>query len=199
VQRPVSELEFRGKAAFMQRTGRYATLFHETWVQPVADPENAVPLVIDRSGDLQDWPRLQGSVRLFLTRFLHLETTLWLNTDGSYLPGDWRMPAPPLGPASLVVIEPAPLEPLDSGLPDYGLGVAEDEAQTNIPAESGPEYPWRHAVALNQSRRMRSTEVHYIDHPLLGLVIKLTPLTEEELQTMAEAEAETRASAAQAP
>ena len=29
---------------------------------------------------------------------------------------------------------------------------------------------------------MRSNEVHYIDHPLLGLVIKITPLSAEALQ-----------------
>lgn len=196
VKRPVAELEFRGKAAFMQRSGRYLTLFHESWIQPVSDRESAIPLVIDRSGDLQDWPRLQGSVRLFVARFLHLETALWLNTDGSYLPGDWRMPAPPLGPASLVVIEPAPPEPLDSSPEDYALNAAGDDPQTAMPVESGPVYPWRHAAALTQSRRMRSTEVHYIDHPLLGLVIKLTPLAEEELQSMAEAE--DQAGAAQA-
>jgi hypothetical protein len=35
---------------------------------------------------------------------------------------------------------------------------------------------------------MRSTEVHYIDHPLLGVVVKLTPLSDEDLQTLAQAE-----------
>ena len=35
---------------------------------------------------------------------------------------------------------------------------------------------------------MRSTEVHYIDHPRLGVVIKITPLTEEDLELMASAE-----------
>ncbi len=35
---------------------------------------------------------------------------------------------------------------------------------------------------------MRSTEVHYIDHPLLGVVVKLTPLTGVELEAMARAE-----------
>jgi len=37
---PHTELEFRGKAAYMARTGRYHTLFHETWVQPMS-AENA--------------------------------------------------------------------------------------------------------------------------------------------------------------
>jgi hypothetical protein len=32
---------------------------------------------------------------------------------------------------------------------------------------------------------MRSSEVHYIDHPLFGLVIKFSPITEEELRAIA--------------
>ncbi len=52
--------------------------------------------------------------------------------------------------------------------------------------EAGPIYPFRHAVPMRQSRRMRSNEVHYLDHPLLGVVIKFTPVTADELAVIAE-------------
>ncbi len=48
-----------------------------------------------------------------------------------------------------------------------------------------PVYPYRHAVLLDQTRRMRSNETHYIDHPLLGVVIKFTPITAEDLAAIA--------------
>jgi hypothetical protein len=41
---------------------------------------------------------------------------------------------------------------------------------------------------MQQKRKMRSKEVHYLDHPLLGVVIKLMPLDEEQLQELADAE-----------
>ena len=49
-----------------------------------------------------------------------------------------------------------------------------------------PDYPWRHAVLLQQTRRMRGGELHYIDHPMFGLLIKVTrhefaPFVETEL------------------
>jgi hypothetical protein len=47
------------------------------------------------------------------------------------------------------------------------------------------QYPYRHAVLLQQKRRMRSEEIHYIDHPLLGIVVTLTPMTPEELEAQA--------------
>ena len=183
VQLPASAREFRGKAAYMERNGPYRILFHEAWWQPVAGQRAALPLVLDRSGDSDSYPSLQGTITLYLSRFLHLETNLWLNTDGSYLPGSWRMPAPPLGPVSLERVEAPLLQPELEEILDFGAAYdpAWDRAEEPIEAEPGPPYPWRHAVLLQQARRMRSNEVHYIDHPLMGLVIKITPLSAEDL------------------
>lgn len=64
--------------------------------------------------------------------------------------------------------------------PNNPEAMAEGEAQ--------PEYPYRHAVLLKQTRRMRSNEVHYIDHPILGVVVKFTPMDPEELDAIAEAQ-----------
>lgn len=195
---PRSELEFHGKAAYMTRTGRYKTLFHESWLQPVAEKSSAVPIIIDHSGDDESWPALQGSVTFYLSRYLHMETNLWLNTTGSYLPPQWSMPPAPLGPKSLIVIQPLEEETIyDPLLPSntQELPSANNE-EVMAEEETGMELPellspWRHAVLLGQERRMRSTEVHYIDHPLLGIIVKISPVTEEELLQRAEAEAST--------
>ncbi|QFU76145.1 hypothetical protein EY643_10995 [Halioglobus maricola] len=203
---PHRQREFHGKSAYMQRTGKYRTLFHESWVQPMQAEGSAVPLVLDASGDIQNWPRLQGTVKLHIARYLHIETNLWLNTSGDYLPGEWRMPAPPLGPASLIVEHPEPSLP-EEPEPYYVNQVSFDEPGTaddpnslsDAAEDLGPVYPWRHAVALQQARRMRSNEVHYIDHPLMGVVIKFTPLDDEELHDMGLAEAEATAAKAAKP
>lgn len=177
---------FNDTASTMARSGRYKILFHETWVQPVAAKREALPLILDRSGDTQQWPPLQGSIKLWLSRYLHLETNLWLNTGGEYLQGDWRMPAPPLGPVAAVdesgaaVIAP-PAEPA----PENDTATVDSTnlywlEQEETPQVLEPRYPYRHAIALQQKRRMRSKEIHYIDHPMLGLIIKLTPLETEE-------------------
>lgn len=207
---PASERTF--PAAYMRRSGRYDPLFHQAWYQPVVEESEALSIVIDHSGDRTSWPRLQGSVKLYLSRYLHIETNLWLNTDGHYLPGQWRMPAPPLGPPSLIVEEPAPPELLTvsgtvpvpapfavEGTPLVAEREVRDFAATTGPAalpdpnqpgeETGPFYPYRHAVLMQQKRRMRSTEIHYLDHPLFGVVVTLTPLTAEELEALARAEA----------
>ncbi len=194
---PASERTF--PASYMRRSGRYDPLFHGAWYQPIREEELALPIVLDRSGDSGDWPRLQGSVKLYLSRYLHIETDLWLNTRGDYLPGQWQMPAPPLGPPSLIVEEPPDEDPdpMAIGWPatgSDGFPVADEIMPTpgapdpqEIGIETGPRYPFRHAVLMQQKRRMRSTEVHYLDHPLIGVVVTLTPLTAEELEELAEA------------
>ncbi|GAB5449966.1 MAG: hypothetical protein Hals2KO_02940 [Halioglobus sp.] len=172
------ELEFRGKAAYMERNGGYRVLFHESWLQPIGQRRHSRALVLDRSGDGGPWPQLQGSIRLHLARYLHLQTNLWLNTPGDYLPGTWRMPPPPRGPASVLDATAPEL----TAAPEFGMDdTSQIASDPNAPGHSaGSDYPYRHAIVMRQTRKMRSSEVHYIDHPKLGLVIKLTPVTWEE-------------------
>lgn len=194
---PASELEFRGAASRMQSSGRYRKLFHEAWTQPIPGRSRALPIVLDHSGDGGPWPELQGSVKLYISRYIYLETNLWLNTSGDYLHSDWQMPAPPLAPPSLVPVDPfsgavqsrvTAASPAPEGLPviaeSMGAPASESEPANNGSGSEpgttrgsqqlGPEYPYRHAVLLNQTRRMRSSEVNYIDHPMFGVVVKVT-------------------------
>ena len=225
IRQPSGDLEFRGKAAYMQRTGKYQILFHESWVQPMSGENDSASIIVDRSGDNQNWPRLQGSVKVYLSRYLHIATDLWLNTVGEYIDADWTMPAPPWSPQSLVLVEPQPASDTLGGnsLPGTGFNVtspypAVDQSsalavEEQVPTDSmtgsaelsgeeaaaeQPIYPWRHAIRLKDRRRMRSNEVHYLDHPLMGVVIKLTPMRDEELESMALAEAQAMAARTEA-
>lgn len=186
---PAAQRLFAGKAAAMQQSGRYRILFHEAWIQPMNAKGQTLPIILDRSGDGAPWPALQGSIKLYLSRYFYLDTNLWLNTQGEYLPGDWSMPAPPLAPPS----KPQPVtvysrpeqpgatsrpEPVRRALAESPGGQVEPEMEVE---ESGePQYPFRHAVLLDQTRRIRSGETVYIDHPLLGVLVTITPLAPAE-------------------
>ncbi len=183
---PPGYRELSDRVAQMQRSGRYSILFHETWVQPVESAETSLPIVLDRSGDSRQWPQLQGTIKPYLARYLQLETNLWLNTAGEYLAGTWRMPPPPLGPRSLVIEEEQVVD-VGSAMQAMPAAAAGVEA-AGMPAIA-PTSPYRHAVLLEQTRRMRSGEIHYIDHPMLGAIIKFTPVTADQLATIAAEEA----------
>jgi hypothetical protein len=213
--------ELSTAARTLSRSGRSRVLFHQSWNQPVAEQGQALPIVLDDSGNNNHWSELQGSVLLYISRYLHIETNLWRNTDGRYLHRQWRMAPAPLGPPAVIIeraalleipegldvadgapvltenvaflsgearITDLPNEALNTDLSDDALikDLADEALNTELSLE--PVYPYRHAVLMQQQKRMRSNEVHYIDHPLLGLVIKITPLTEEDLLIQAELE-----------
>lgn len=189
--------ELNRDAARMRSAG-YDVLMHAAWVQPVAAESDSRAIILDRSGDpdATAWPALQGSVSIHLSRYLHINTRLWLNTRGDYLHPDWRMPQPPRAPASLQLTLPGlddwyarrvdPVRGLDVSRPD-GLVTQAPQPRVDMPDDAAPamadeqddidsDYPWRHAILLEQSRRMRGGELHYIDHPVLGVLVKMTLL-----------------------
>jgi hypothetical protein len=51
------------------------------------------------------------------------------------------------------------------------------QIKTPLPAVVKPalDYNFAHAVVMQQNRKMRSGELHYLDHPLMGVLIKITP------------------------
>lgn len=164
---PASELELGAAVATMRSSGHYRVLFHEAWLQPIPGQSAAVPIVLDRSTEGGAWPELQGTIVLYQTGELIIETNLWRNTGGEYLPGTWRMPPPPRGPGP-------------------GAMGGTQEQREAIPAMQGivgqigdagaDDYSYRHAVLLQQTRRVRPGQVYYIDHPMLGVAVKITSL-----------------------
>ncbi|WP_439107074.1 CsiV family protein [Congregibacter sp.] len=204
-------LEFRAQARSLRRQGNRIA-FHGSWWAQLNEANETPALIMDRSGDIDslDWPALQGSLQVYRSRYLHIALDLWLNTLGEYLPEAWQIDPPPLSPSSLVVKtlggrEMNPWAPVnDSALLDTATDplLAQSPAssdpeppQLEIPVEEesiGPEYPWRHAIVHRQTRRMRSGEIHYLDHPVVGVIIKVTPMSEEALPLLPPEEREFR-------
>lgn len=242
------QLEFLAQARTLRGRGQ-RVLFHGAWWARLREGGSPPPLVVDRAADpdTDAWPELQGSIRLYRSRYLHIELDLWLNTPGSYLPPGWRMEPAPLPEPSLrrVALDGRPLDPRnpppaldagpdaalpgtgepprspggrDGGLSSAGGGLSAGGGGLSVaggglsvggarlsargggraagidtslaeaapagdenPAAAGPPWPWKHAIVHRQARRMRSNEVHYLDHPVIGVVVKVRPVSEDLL------------------
>ncbi len=102
-------------------------------------------------------PNLQGTIRLHLSRYLHLSFDL-----------DYTVPAP-AGTTSA----PAPT-------PAMPANVAADTSQP-LPAVAGnlsvKPQPNKVVFILNEQRRVRSGELNYFDHPAFGILALVTPYT----------------------
>ncbi len=178
----------------MNRSGQYRVLFHEAWRQPVTELDNSPALLIQGGDTFDNHTELEGSITLSVSRYLHLHTRLWFTEfEPNYgqPPGAW--PELPRRPNDS---QPELDEPTENNwsTPSWGdewqnpTGNAWDmslNTTSSLPDFLGDDYVPRRIVSMNQQRRMRSEELHYLDHPIIGLLIRITPyerpgLSEEE-------------------
>jgi hypothetical protein len=142
-------------------------LFHKSWWQPfIRDDEQAPIGILIRAGhQFGEHYELEGSVSFSLGRYLHLHTNLWWTdfSEKAQNPqsSNWFWQTPDGETAN-----PWPALP---PLPE----LAPEETDK-------PVYVIERIVTFRQSRRMRSEEVHYIDHPELGILVRLIPYKAEE-------------------
>ena len=142
-------LSLRTAATRMRRSGDYAVMHHGRWLQAVPPRDDAAPLLIQIGAQMPDAGfELEGSVSVTLGRFLHFAAQVWLRQA----PPD-RLAAPNL----------AGDEPI--GRSDSAPVGAE-----------GPKMAPAGYVLLSESRRMRPGELHYLDHPWLGILVRIEPV-----------------------
>jgi len=146
---PKSTHRLGGHNYTLRKSEDYKVLFHQAWQQPVTSKKHAASIIISGGERLGEHKELEGSITLSVSRYLHLQTNLWLSS----LAGANQSGAE----------ESWPL------LPNPASEDRFDQALTNN-ADIG------RIVTLKQKRRMRSKELHYIDHPEMGLLILITPI-----------------------
>lgn len=153
----------------------YRSLFHQAWRQQIGDRENAKNIIITGGQQFDSHYELEGSIKLSVERYLHIDTDLWLNQFVSNTGKEQHLwsPLPPL-PKSI-----------DDGMADEAI-TTNNSFSFNQPTLffsgrnsqlKSEQYTVDQTIVLQQHRRMRSNELHYIDHPLMGLLIKVTPYT----------------------
>ncbi|WP_024460331.1 CsiV family protein [Marinimicrobium sp. LS-A18] len=168
----------------MNRSGQYRVLFHEAWRQPVTELEESPALLIQGGDTFDNHTELEGSITLSVSRYLHLHTRLWFTEfEPNYgqPPGAWpelpRRPDAPQ-PDTASTADGREAAPLWGDEWQNPTGTAWDTSlntTSSLPDFLEEDYLPRRIVTLNQQRRMRSEELHYLDHPIVGLMIRVTP------------------------
>jgi len=142
---PAAALQLNGLAGHLERSRLYTPLAHGGWFQPGLSREEAravhihlpsvqseaehAPLLLTEKRS-EPAPLLEGTLRLILARYLHLEADLRYHPPGAETAG---------------TTEGSPTEGAD-----------------------------RPVFRLVESRRMRSSELHYFDHPHFGMLVEVT-------------------------
>ena len=156
---------FESKLKRLNRNRDMQVLWTQTWKQPVPEKtmaktdENLIRIDLripfDRIPTLE--AEISGFIYLYRSRYLHIVSDLQMQ--------HWEK----LEKDSV----------LDKPLPQvHQTALIQDNvvpSDSSTPLTAPDEIPVR-ATIIQQSRRMRSNELHYIDHPMLGMLVRARPL-----------------------
>lgn len=168
---PAEEHQLQAEVNQLKRNSGYNVIFHQAWRQPMVELDKAPALLIEGGGLFGNFRELSGSLTLSVSRYLHLKTNLWLSQfEPNYGQERLDWPELPTRPSlrdqeGNALLFEAPKNGLWSEFNNP------EEEYENILAQP---YLVSQVVTLEQKRRMRSGEMHYIDHPLMGLLVKIT-------------------------
>lgn len=160
---PADERKLNDVRRRLERNGRYDILYYQAWRQPLTEDDPGIPYRITGGIRYGDDYELDGYLTFSLRRYLHLDADLWLtdfvtgtNTDT----GGWS------------------LSKQEGGGDGWRLG--SDSGDLKVRSQYYDMLSERHlvvqAVHLDERRRMRSGQLNYLDQPLFGVLVLITPV-----------------------
>lgn len=168
------ELQLTRQARALERSSDYRLLFHDAWQMRVVGEDRSLPLLVEAGNYYGGQPELFGKLKLSVARYLHLETDLYLHTFEAL---DQPASASPLN--QLLIQNRSSLQTDLSFSSRLAEPTADDQQQTS-PLLTEQAYQIKESAPMKQRRRMRSGELHFIDSPYLGLLIRIERAPEEE-------------------
>lgn len=178
---PASELELTAAADRLDRANAYQVLLHVAWRQPGFQYDDAPAVHLGTQRGLVSDARfapgrgesVDGTVRLWRRRFLHLDTDIAFGEIEA-----WRRRE-----NARAGSEPSRI---GSGVaPRSEAGPSERAAQGPVAAQSpgdeeepqaAREEPRLRVARLTRSLRLRGGRLYYIDHPVFGMLLKVKRL-----------------------
>lgn len=152
-----SSYQLNDAMAHLRRLDRYQPLFHKAWVQNLTDRDHSPGILITGGDTFGRHTELEGFVKVSVERYLHVETDLWLHQF-----------VPNFGQAKILQVPEVPTMNSQDNL-GFSLSSQYDEYLKD-------PYQVLRTVTLRENRRMRSREIHYLDHPLMGVIVVINPL-----------------------
>lgn len=141
----------------LNRDENFSVLYHQAWQQQMWGEKRSPAFVIRGGQSFGNHKELEGTIKIHIGRYLHVTTDLWLS-EFTYIDN-------PDTSASTHYSEWLQLPALPG---------AQNTEQYQYLFDNGPK-PSR-IITLREKRRMRSKETHYIDHPHLGILVRMLPI-----------------------
>ncbi len=159
---PTSERKLNSQAATIAKSGSYTLLFHQAWGQMIHAKNTHI--FISGGKKFNGHQELEGNISLSVGQYIKFQTNLWLTQFAPIVPDS----APTASSTETTLASNLTTQENWPELP----AVPNFDATSN---EQPLDFVTKRIVKISQQRSMRSIEVHYIDHPLLGIIIKISP------------------------
>lgn len=186
---PASALDLGAVADRLERSNDYRVLLHVGWNQPGFSDDEAPAVHLSTLGALAGGEErsagpgaedVEGAVRFWRRRFLHVDVDLsfgdieaWRERREGAAPAAARSggesAVPGLTTDGARAGTPAP-PAAGSAESAEGSAAEGDEPDTAAGRAAGADEPLR-VARLTRSLRLRSGRLHYIDHPLFGVLL----------------------------
>lgn len=149
-------------ATAMRRTRGFRILYHEAWAQPVPGRNTVVPIRIEAGERFGQQHELQGYLELYVERFLHLRADLQLirytQTNNPFR-----------------LIDDEDDNGMNISFSGLSLLTEGTDTQRSLTSDEQRFFMATESARLSELRRMRSTELHYLDNPRFGVLAIIHP------------------------
>jgi len=148
---PADAMQLNKEADAIAGRRNLHVLLHAAWRQTVDDPAHATAVIISGGKQFGEHHELEGTFKLSVEHFLRADANLWLSRFSNS----------------------AAETPAKTALPNPPGAIAPG-------ADDGQHYFATQTVVLQEQRRLRSGELHYLDHPRLGLIVFVIPVANSQ-------------------
>lgn len=153
-----NQLSLQQIAASLRRSPGYDLLTHRGWLQPLSSDATQVLL---QTGDRHDELfEIDGTLSISKNRFPLVYTDLWFT---EFNPNDNQQQVQ------------SPGNSLENVFPDIDPDILAQYPELVEQARERGRYVPVNRYRLQHSRKMRTNELHFIDHPSFGILIRIAP------------------------
>ena len=156
------------------RARNMPVLYHQAWIQPMQSTDKAIPILIHTRHNNDDL-ELSGTIKTSIQRYLHTNIDLLLTEYSD------KQKALPWAENQ----EPSTAEQTKRETKTDISNLTSNTNPSLLLNEKQQKFI-KHQHRLHANRRMKSKELHYIDHPKFGVLIKLWPLDEKQIEMLNE-------------
>lgn len=191
VEQPLfSQLEgsiLASEADRIQRSSQYNMLFYSAWRQDGLDKTEAFEIDLNElknQARVRSANTLTGTIKVVLARYLHFYTDMEYHRANEQpvvetVRSDHFVQAGKDQPGETHTAE----VPIDvSAQRQNQLADETDNQATRLLAPAEPVLKINY-YPVKTHRRMRSKELHYIDHPLVGILVQINPVEPEPVES----------------